>query len=234
MLVGHSFYSVGDKYALSSEISIEGNRTASMTKKNFQLLTLAEVSSIVNGLITPTNQLSTLSSFRSGYCFSDYSRETHEIRALDEFKVVTKSISVQLATIDTDVLDLVGISRWSGVIDFNSEEQNVEFMLLFDVHDKIIAWREKRSVVGESQRENSDFKTDLSEFKSKLITVLADIDINPNTAIYKYVHCRNFAVISTQSKTIEAKSPSETKNNPSPSKPKSLSKSRHLLSKNYQ
>lgn len=221
MLVGHSFYSVGDKYALSSEIAIEGDRTASMTKKNFQLLTSAEVVTVLKGLITPTNQLSTLSSFPSGYCVTDEGLETQYIRALHEFKVVTAAISTQLGPINKTALDLVGISRWSGVIVLYSEEQSVEFMLLFDDKDKIIAWRESKNVVGESQTEGSKFNTDLSEFTSKLSTVLADIDKSTNTAMYKYAHCRNFSVINTKSETSKRKknkSRSKSKKHKSPSK----------------
>ena len=194
---GYNFYVVDEKmdekmFAWSSEFSFVNNKEVCRTTKNFKLLNLTEVTDFVIKLLSlkqPYN-FSALKSYASGRCHPlGHENAIDAINKFDEFKIVNNAVNVQLSQLNPNLINLVSISRWSGMIVFFSDLNTVDFRVLFDDNHKLLAWSKHvllRS--GPAEPEIFNFKTSLEEF----VTEVNAISANDK---YKYGYCESVSKI---------------------------------------
>lgn len=200
VIIGHTYYLVEHQYAWSSAIAIENGRTVTTTKNNFQLLEMEEVSNRLTDLQNQGYTPSMYTSFPSGWCHQRHQIQ-EEIKKYEEFDKVKDAISTQLQSLKPDALVPVGISRWSGLVTFvygGDPWECVQFMVLFDESDKILAWR--KTVSTEKDKQVGEFRTNLADFTRELNAIVTAVEK------YTYVHCDEFSWVEKRELAISSTS----------------------------
>jgi hypothetical protein len=174
--------------------------------KHYQILDQVELTKILTGYLELGFTFSgKFESFTTGKCFRKPDVDNTQTSNLPDYDYIYKNFeSIRYRDVNDriaeqqfegELLTMLCISRWSGVITLSLEGVSTTFVVLFDENHNIIGWHKSESNLMSPKLVNR-FSPDLTALK---------IQVNKLLESHTYIHCFQYVTANHTTKTARRK-----------------------------